>query len=235
MDKNTEIMGKDVSDKNAATLQRILRHCCRMVPRANTKYHHERHEHERINARQKLMQIRIQYTWDHILYVVEYINAHRYQVFTIASQLSLTPSRTAVPFWGQTTWSLRGVSPTRDCGSRRVKFSAVSPLRPMASFSLKTNTSHVIPRLTGVCYTIYERASYVRTWYTRYRIRYRLVLYVFVRCVYVILSGSADRMICPGMPRPTTTLCLVYTLELYFEVHELCILAVREKQHLGVS
>ena len=32
----------------------------------------------------------------------------------------LDPFRTAVPFWGQTTWKLRGLSPIRDCGSKRV-------------------------------------------------------------------------------------------------------------------
>ena len=30
------------------------------------------------------------------------------------------PFRAAVPFWGQTTWILSGLSPKRDCGSRRV-------------------------------------------------------------------------------------------------------------------
>ena len=29
--------------------------------------------------------------------------------------------RTAVPFWWQTTWNLTGMSPKRDCGSKRVK------------------------------------------------------------------------------------------------------------------
>ena len=31
------------------------------------------------------------------------------------------PFRTAVPFWGQTTWTLTGLSPKRDCGSKSVK------------------------------------------------------------------------------------------------------------------
>ena len=29
---------------------------------------------------------------------------------------SVNPFRTPVPFWGQTTWSLNGLSPKRDCG-----------------------------------------------------------------------------------------------------------------------
>ena len=32
----------------------------------------------------------------------------------------VNPFRTAVPFWGQTTWNLTGLSPKRDCGSKRV-------------------------------------------------------------------------------------------------------------------
>ena len=27
----------------------------------------------------------------------------------------------SLPFWGQTTWNLTGLSPERDCGSKRVK------------------------------------------------------------------------------------------------------------------
>ena len=33
----------------------------------------------------------------------------------------LNPVRTAVPFWGQTSWDLNGLSPKRDCGSKRLK------------------------------------------------------------------------------------------------------------------
>ena len=33
----------------------------------------------------------------------------------------LTPFRSAVPFWGQTTWNLTGLSPKRDCDPKRVK------------------------------------------------------------------------------------------------------------------
>ena len=33
---------------------------------------------------------------------------------------AINPFRTAVPFWGQTTWTLNGLSPKRDCGSKRV-------------------------------------------------------------------------------------------------------------------
>ena len=32
----------------------------------------------------------------------------------------LNPFRTAIPFWGQTTWNLSALSPTRDCRSIRV-------------------------------------------------------------------------------------------------------------------
>ena len=34
----------------------------------------------------------------------------------------LNPFITAVPFWGQTTWNLNGLSPKRNCGSKRVKY-----------------------------------------------------------------------------------------------------------------
>ena len=34
--------------------------------------------------------------------------------------LTVNPLRTAVPLWGQNTWNLIGLSPERDCGSRRV-------------------------------------------------------------------------------------------------------------------
>ena len=33
---------------------------------------------------------------------------------------NVIPFRTAVPFWGQTAWSLTGLSPKRDYGSKRV-------------------------------------------------------------------------------------------------------------------
>ena len=36
----------------------------------------------------------------------------------------LSPLRTAVPFWGQITYNLTGLSPKRDCGSKRFKPSA---------------------------------------------------------------------------------------------------------------
>ena len=33
------------------------------------------------------------------------------------------PFRTAVPFWGQTTWNQCGVSPNPDCSAKRLKLS----------------------------------------------------------------------------------------------------------------
>ena len=33
---------------------------------------------------------------------------------------AIIPFRTAVPFWGQTTWNLSGLSPKRDCSSKWV-------------------------------------------------------------------------------------------------------------------
>ena len=36
-------------------------------------------------------------------------------------KLGYNPFRTAVPFWEQITWNLSGLSPKRDCGSKRVK------------------------------------------------------------------------------------------------------------------
>ena len=33
----------------------------------------------------------------------------------------VNPFRTAVPFWGQNSWNLTGLSPKRDCGPKRVK------------------------------------------------------------------------------------------------------------------
>ena len=40
--------------------------------------------------------------------------------------VGLNPFRTAVPFWGQTASNLSGLSPKRDCGSKRVKYSSTS-------------------------------------------------------------------------------------------------------------
>ena len=40
----------------------------------------------------------------------------------------LNPFRTAIPFWGQTTWILSGLSPKRDCRSKRVKWGASEKL-----------------------------------------------------------------------------------------------------------
>ena len=37
-----------------------------------------------------------------------------------SSNILLTLLETAVPFWGQNTWNLSGLSPQRDCGSTRV-------------------------------------------------------------------------------------------------------------------
>ena len=43
---------------------------------------------------------------------------------------NVNPFRTAVPFWGQTTWNLSGLSPQRDRGSKGVKHPWTSPERP---------------------------------------------------------------------------------------------------------
>ena len=48
----------------------------------------------------------------------------------------INPFRTAVPFWGQTTWILNGLSPKRDCGSKRVK-SASSYYQPWPYLQLE--------------------------------------------------------------------------------------------------
>ena len=40
----------------------------------------------------------------------------------------LSPVRTAVPFWGQTTWNLSGLSPNRDCASKRVNPAVGTPI-----------------------------------------------------------------------------------------------------------
>ena len=47
---------------------------------------------------------------------------------TICDRVFLNPFRTAVPFWGQITQKLTGLSPKRDCGSEGVKREVVSPL-----------------------------------------------------------------------------------------------------------
>ena len=39
-------------------------------------------------------------------------------IIIVSSSLFLTPFRTAVPFWGQTTQILSSLSPKRDCGSK---------------------------------------------------------------------------------------------------------------------
>ena len=41
-------------------------------------------------------------------------------VLFLGRMTCLNPFRTAVPFWGQSTWNLTGLSPQRDCGSKRV-------------------------------------------------------------------------------------------------------------------
>ena len=45
----------------------------------------------------------------------------------VCSSYHINPFRTAVPFWGQSTWNLSGMSQQRDCGSKRVKPSCFYP------------------------------------------------------------------------------------------------------------
>ena len=40
-------------------------------------------------------------------------------LFASRGKYFLNPSRTAVPFWGQSTWNVSGLSPKRDCGSKK--------------------------------------------------------------------------------------------------------------------
>ena len=49
------------------------------------------------------------------------INALEFSDFLVWSQaIVLNPFRTAAPFGGQTTFKLNGLSPQRNCGSKRV-------------------------------------------------------------------------------------------------------------------
>ena len=57
----------------------------------------------------------------------------------------LNPFRTAVPFWGQTTSSLTGLSPKRDCGSKRVINPFNLGLRSVPFWA------RTISDLTGLC------------------------------------------------------------------------------------
>ena len=51
--------------------------------------------------------------------------AYVYVVVLGVPAVALTPFRTAVSFWGLTTWTLNGLSPKQDCGSKRVNVVAV--------------------------------------------------------------------------------------------------------------
>ena len=47
-------------------------------------------------------------------------SGHHISIVIKKITLYFNPFRTAVPFWGQTTRNLSGLSPKRDCGSKRV-------------------------------------------------------------------------------------------------------------------
>ena len=51
-------------------------------------------------------------------------------------RVHLNPFRTAVPFWGQTTRNLTGLSTKRDCGSKRVN--------KLSSLHTTINTAHFL-------------------------------------------------------------------------------------------
>ena len=70
----------------------------------------------------------------------------------------LNPFRTAVPFWGQTTWNLNGLSPKPDCGSKRVK---------AHSFFTGPSWTDRTPLVARVLYLVLEC-----TWFWLKRIRY---------------------------------------------------------------
>ena len=67
----------------------------------------------------------------------------------------LNPFRTAVPFWGQTTWKLSCLSPKRDCGSKRVKcyyvgFRVASSLSQMLSCEFLYSRKKSSPKSTPI-------------------------------------------------------------------------------------
>ena len=68
--------------------------------------------------------------------------------------VALNPFRTAVPFWGQTTWKWSRVSPKRDCGSKRVnrRVYPVFVLRVCSSWDKYTHCQYNIRYLfcTGI-------------------------------------------------------------------------------------
>ena len=59
----------------------------------------------------------------------------------------LNPFRTAVPFWGQSTWSLTGLSPKWDCGSKGVN---IDPLQQYVVSSSKVCANCFLWRCLGV-------------------------------------------------------------------------------------
>ena len=56
-------------------------------------------------------------------------------------QTVFNPFRTAVPFWGQNTWNLTGLSPKQNCGSKRVK--KTGNLWPTSRWSQPRRRRHV--------------------------------------------------------------------------------------------
>ena len=59
----------------------------------------------------------------------------------VAKGAPINPFRTAVPLWGQITWNLSGLSPKRDCGSKRVN--STPPTFLETSHYLKIEWHHV--------------------------------------------------------------------------------------------
>ena len=88
------------------------------------------------------------YVWrnlDGVICVTLIFHSYTRQHMSIINNIN--PFRTAVPFWGQSTWNLTGLSPQRDCGSKIVLFAAVSPipvwgLRPFIVLSHHSRLLH---------------------------------------------------------------------------------------------
>ena len=52
-------------------------------------------------------------------------NKYEYLLVVFVYINTISPFRTAVPFWGQTTQILINLSPNRDCGPKRVNGSII--------------------------------------------------------------------------------------------------------------
>ena len=83
-----------------------------------------------------------------------------YNLSVVLPQNGTTPFSTAVPFWGQTAWTLSDLSPKRDCGSKRVK-EHNSRKRWLILDSKKKSIDEIFPQ-TFICMQAFFRSPRCR-------------------------------------------------------------------------